>query len=45
MTQAEDKTTALLRKLWVKIQPIVEERIAVLDRASDAATGRAQERP
>ena len=38
MSQAEDKTTALLRKLWVKIQPIVEERIAVLDRASDAAT-------
>jgi HPt (histidine-containing phosphotransfer) domain-containing protein len=37
MSEAEDKTTALLQKLWVKIQPVVEERIAVLDRASEAA--------
>lgn len=38
MGEAEDKTSALLRKLWIKIQPIVEERISVLDRASVAAT-------
>ena len=37
MSAAADKTTALLAKLWVKIQPIVEERFAVLDRASAAA--------
>jgi len=34
----QDKTAALLAKLWVKIQPIVEERLTVLDRAA-AATG------
>ena len=33
----QDKTAALLAKLWVKIQPIVEERLAVLDHASAAA--------
>ena len=37
MSEVEDKTTALLQKLWLKIQPIVEERIAVLERASAAA--------
>jgi HPt (histidine-containing phosphotransfer) domain-containing protein len=37
MSDAQDKTAALLAKLWVKIQPIVEERIIVLDRASAAA--------
>lgn len=38
MSDAADKTTALLAKLWVKIRPIVEERLAILDRASAAAT-------
>ena len=37
MSEAADKTAALLAKLWVKIQPIVEERMVVLDRASQAA--------
>jgi HPt (histidine-containing phosphotransfer) domain-containing protein len=36
MTDAEDKTAALLSKLWVKIQPIVEERLATLDKAAAA---------
>jgi HPt (histidine-containing phosphotransfer) domain-containing protein len=40
MSDAQDKTVALLAKLWVKIQPIVEERIVVLDQASaEAAQG------
>jgi HPt (histidine-containing phosphotransfer) domain-containing protein len=38
MTDAQDKTTALLAKLWIKIQPIVEERLVVLDSAAAAAT-------
>ncbi|HEX3572334.1 MAG TPA: Hpt domain-containing protein [Acidobacteriaceae bacterium] len=38
MGEAADKTSALLAKLWVKIQPLVEERLVVLDRASSAAT-------
>lgn len=38
MSEAADKTSALLAKLWVKIQPIVEERLSVLDRASSAAS-------
>ena len=33
----QDKTAALLAKLWVKIQPIVEERLSALDRAAAAA--------
>lgn len=37
MSEAEDKTTALLAQLWVKNRPIVEERLATLDRASAAA--------
>src|SRR5438270_12535796 len=37
MPEPEDKTTALLAKLWVKIQPIVEERFVVLDRAAAAS--------
>lgn len=37
MSESVDKTSALLAKLWVKIQPIVEERLTVLDRASAAA--------
>lgn len=37
MPEPADKTAALLAKLWVKIQPIVEERLVVLDRAAAAA--------
>jgi len=37
MSEIEDKTTALLAQLWVKNRPIVEERLATLDRASAAA--------
>ena len=39
MSEAEDKTAALLAQLWVKNLPIVEERLAVLERAATAATG------
>jgi HPt (histidine-containing phosphotransfer) domain-containing protein len=38
MSGAEDKTAALLAKLWVKIRPIVEERLATLDKAAAAAS-------
>ncbi len=38
MTDAEDKTAALLAKLWVKIRPLVEERLATLDQAAAAAS-------
>ena len=38
MTDAEDKTAALLATLWVKIQPLVEERLATLDKAAAAAS-------
>ncbi|MGA1983843.1 MAG: Hpt domain-containing protein [Acidobacteriaceae bacterium] len=38
MTDAEDKTAALLAALWVKIRPLVEERLATLDQAATAAT-------
>ncbi len=37
MTDAEEKTAALLAKLWVKIRPLVEERLATLDQAAAAA--------
>jgi HPt (histidine-containing phosphotransfer) domain-containing protein len=37
MTDAEDKTTALLASLWVKNRPIIEERLATLDGAAAAA--------
>lgn len=38
MTDAEDKTAALLAVLWVKVRPLVEERLAVLDKAAVAAS-------
>ena len=38
MTDAEDKTAALLATLWVKIRPLVEERLATLDKAAAAAS-------
>ncbi len=37
MTDAQDKTAALLAKLWVKIQPLVEQRLETLDQAAAAA--------
>jgi HPt (histidine-containing phosphotransfer) domain-containing protein len=37
MTDAEDKTAALLATLWVKVRPLVEERLATLDKAAAAA--------
>ncbi len=37
MTEAADKTAALLASLWLRVRPIVEERLATLDRAADAA--------
>jgi HPt (histidine-containing phosphotransfer) domain-containing protein len=37
MTDAKDKTDALLAKLWVKIRPLVEERLLILDQAAAAA--------
>jgi HPt (histidine-containing phosphotransfer) domain-containing protein len=40
MSEIEDKTAALLAGLWVKIQPLVEERLATLDAAAArVATG------
>jgi HPt (histidine-containing phosphotransfer) domain-containing protein len=38
MTDAGDKTAALLTKLWVKVRPIVEERLDTLDKAAEAAS-------
>jgi HPt (histidine-containing phosphotransfer) domain-containing protein len=37
MTEAEDKTAALLAQLWVKNRPIIEERLATLDGVAAAA--------
>jgi HPt (histidine-containing phosphotransfer) domain-containing protein len=37
MSQAEEKTASLLAALWVKIRPMVEERLALLDAAAVAA--------
>jgi len=37
MTDAEDKTATLLAALWMKIQPLVEERVATLEQAATAA--------
>jgi len=37
MTDAADKTAALLANLWVRVRPIVEERLVTLDRAAAAA--------
>jgi HPt (histidine-containing phosphotransfer) domain-containing protein len=37
MSDAEEKTAALLAALWVKVRPMVEERLALLDAAAAAA--------
>ena len=39
MTEAEDKTAALLATLWLKNRPIVDERLVLLDGAAAAAAG------
>ena len=42
---AADKTASLLAALWVRIRPLVEERLALLDRAATAAAeGRLDDR-
>ena len=38
MSDAEDKTASLLTALWLRNRPIIEERIAMLEKAA-AATG------
>jgi hypothetical protein len=45
MTEAADKTATLLAALWVRNRPVVEERLAILDRAAVAlaAGGLAEE--
>jgi HPt (histidine-containing phosphotransfer) domain-containing protein len=37
MSDAEEKTAALLAALWVKVRPMVEERLALLEAAAAAA--------
>jgi Hpt domain len=38
VTDAKDKTDALLAKLWVSVRPLVEERLVTLDHAAAAAS-------
>jgi HPt (histidine-containing phosphotransfer) domain-containing protein len=37
MSEAQDKTAALLASLWLKVRPLVEERLAVLDAVAAGA--------
>jgi HPt (histidine-containing phosphotransfer) domain-containing protein len=37
MTDAEEKTAALLATIWVKLQPLVKERLGTLELAAEAA--------
>jgi len=37
MSEAEDKTAALLQQVWLRNRPMVEERLGRLDRAAAAA--------
>lgn len=37
MTDAEDKTAALLAVLWQRVRPLVEERLATIELAATAA--------
>jgi HPt (histidine-containing phosphotransfer) domain-containing protein len=37
MTDAKDKTASLLAALWVRVRPLVEERLVTLDQAAAAA--------
>ena len=38
MSDAVDKTEALLAAMWLRIRPLVQERLDTLDRAAAAAT-------
>lgn len=38
MSEVQDKTQALLETLWRKNRPIIEERLAILDRAAAASS-------
>jgi HPt (histidine-containing phosphotransfer) domain-containing protein len=38
MTDAKDKTDVLLAKLWLRVRPLVEERLVTLDEAAAAAS-------
>ena len=44
MSDAEDKTTALLAALWRKNRPVVEERLATLDGAAATRGGLSEDR-
>ncbi len=44
MSDAQDKTTALLAALWLKNRPIVEQRLATLDGAAAAAGALSEDR-
>jgi HPt (histidine-containing phosphotransfer) domain-containing protein len=37
MNQAQDKTSALLASLWLRNRPLLEDRLATLDRAAAMA--------
>ena len=37
ITEAEDKTAALLASLWQRVRPLVEERMATIELAATAA--------
>ena len=37
MTDAKDKTDLLLAKLWLRVRPLVDERLVTLDQAASAA--------
>ena len=38
MTDAKDKTDLLLAKLWLRVRPLVDERLVTLDQAASAAS-------
>jgi len=38
MSDPADKTEALLAAMWLRIRPLVEERLETLDQAAEAAT-------
>jgi hypothetical protein len=38
MTDAKDKTDLLLAKLWLRVRPLVDERLVTLDQAAAAAS-------
>jgi HPt (histidine-containing phosphotransfer) domain-containing protein len=37
MTDPDEKTASLLAAVWLRNRPLVEERLALLDRAAEAA--------